>query len=119
VSAVLFQTLVSLVLAAIGLGLLANLALVMAGSFPSALTRGELFFAAWLFGGLAFLNTWDSPIYLALLLAVLAWLARGEALGRVLARLATAAWPPSPPPCCCTFRGTPASPHKPAAFCPM
>ena len=91
VSAVLFQTLVSLVLAAIGLGLLANLALVAAGSFPSALTRAELFFAAWLFGGLAFLNTWDAPIYLALLLAVLAWLARGEALGRVLARLATTA----------------------------
>ena len=91
VSAVLFQTIVSLVLAAIGLGLLANLALVAAGSFPSALTRAELFFAAWLFGGLAFLNTWDAPIYLALLLAVLAWLARGEALGRVLARLATTA----------------------------
>ena len=91
VAAVLIQTLVSLMLAAIGLGLLANLALVMAGSFHSALTRSELAFAAWLFGGLAFLNTWDSPIYLALLLAVLAWLGRGEALGRVLTRLATTA----------------------------
>ena len=91
VAAVLFQTLVSLILAAIGLGLLANLALVLAGTFPSALTRGELAFAAWLFGGLAFLNTWDSPIYLALLLGVLAWLGRGEALGLVLTRLATTA----------------------------
>ena len=91
VAAVLLQALVSLILAAIGLGLLANLALVVAGTLPSALTRGELAFAAWLFGGLAFLNTWDSPIYLALLLAVLGWLGRGEALGPVLTRLATTA----------------------------
>jgi YYY domain-containing protein len=91
IGSVLAQTALWLGLAAAALALLANLALVLTGYFPSALSRVELAFAAWLFGALAFLNTWDSPIYLGLLTAVLAWLGRGEPLGRVTARLASTA----------------------------
>lgn len=89
--ALVLQAVVSLALAAAGLGLLLNLTLVLTGYAPSALHLGELALASWLFGGLAFLNTWDSPIYLALLLGVLAWRARGEPLTRVLTRLALTA----------------------------
>jgi uncharacterized membrane protein len=43
------------------------------GRLPSLLSPAEYAFAIWLFGGLAFLNTWDFPIYLSLLLLVLLW----------------------------------------------
>lgn len=45
-----------------------NLLLQIAvGTQPSYLGWGELVVGAWLFGSLAFLNTWDFPIYLSLL----------------------------------------------------
>jgi uncharacterized membrane protein len=40
---------------------------------PSSLDRGELIFGAWLFGALAFLNTWDFPIYLCVIALILFW----------------------------------------------
>jgi uncharacterized membrane protein len=91
IAAILLQTVLLFGLAAAGLALLANLTLVLTGYLPSALGRTELVVAAWLFGALAFLNTWDSPIYLALLLGVLAWLGRGQTLTRLVTRLATTA----------------------------
>ncbi len=43
------------------------------GRLPSLMSGTEYAFAIWLFGGLAFLNTWDFPIYLSLLMLVLLW----------------------------------------------
>jgi uncharacterized membrane protein len=57
--------------------LLASLAAALSGAGTVLLTRAEFWAAALLFGGLAFLNTWDLPIYLCLLLFVLGWQARG------------------------------------------
>lgn len=68
--------LVELLLMGAGLSSIAVLVLVLMGVLPVLLDRGQFAFGAWLFGGLAFLNTWDSPIYLVLLLAVLAWVHR-------------------------------------------
>lgn len=45
---------------------------------PSALTTQQIWFAGWLFGGLAFLNVWDSPIYFSLLVVILLWSQRGH-----------------------------------------
>lgn len=60
--------------------LLASLVAAVTGAGRVLLTRQEFWGGALLFGGLAFLNTWDLPIYLCLLLFVLGWQARG--LGR-------------------------------------
>jgi uncharacterized membrane protein len=43
------------------------------GRLPSLLSGAEYAIAIWLFGGLAFLNTWDFPIYLSLLMLALMW----------------------------------------------
>jgi uncharacterized membrane protein len=51
----------------------------------------EFWFSAFLFGGLAFLNTWDFPIYFVLLMAVLWWNHREIPLGKLLLRLALTA----------------------------
>ncbi|MGH2628867.1 MAG: DUF2298 domain-containing protein, partial [Anaerolineales bacterium] len=53
-----------------------------------ALSSGAFWFGAWLLGALAFLNTWDFPIALALLAAVLAWSLRS----RGLLGVGSAAW---------------------------
>ena len=45
----------------------------LTGAIPSALGAAEMLWGALLFGALAFLNTWDLPIYLALLFLVLLW----------------------------------------------
>lgn len=79
---------VELLLLGAGLSLLAILALVLIGWLPSLLERGQFAFGAWLFGGLAFLNTWDSPIYLVLLVAVLAYINRKQPLVELLLQLA-------------------------------
>ncbi|MGH2619718.1 MAG: DUF2298 domain-containing protein [Anaerolineales bacterium] len=55
------------------------------------LSRGEFAFAGFLFGGLAFLNTWDSPIYLALFLAAVAWSGRHAPWQALAIRMATTA----------------------------
>jgi uncharacterized membrane protein len=73
----------------IGLGLpgIYALSALFLGEWPSVLTPRELLAVAWLFGGLAFLNTWDFPIYTALLLAALAWTLRSRPPLEVAARL--------------------------------
>lgn len=76
-----------LALAAAG-SLLTLLALVLLGVLPSLVDREQFAFGAWLFGGLAFLNTWDSPIYLMLLVAVLAWINRDRPLFELVQQLA-------------------------------
>jgi YYY domain-containing protein len=45
-----------------------------------ALSRGDFWLGAWLLGALAFLNTWDFPIALALLAGTLAWALRRRGL---------------------------------------
>ncbi len=52
---------------------LAVVALASFGRLPTAVSRSEFWSSAWLFGGLAFLNTWDFPIYLTILLAAVWW----------------------------------------------
>ncbi len=49
---------------------------VAAGILPSSLSKLEFWIGAWLFGALAFLNTWDFPIYFSLLLCVMIWRSR-------------------------------------------
>ncbi len=49
---------------------------VAAGFLPSSLSKLEFWIGAWLFGALAFLNTWDFPIYFSLLLCVMIWRSR-------------------------------------------
>ena len=49
---------------------------VAGGVLPSALSKLEFWIGAWLFGALAFLNTWDFPIYFVLLLCVMIWRSR-------------------------------------------
>jgi uncharacterized membrane protein len=68
------------VLGGLAAGGVAVLAMLVLGALPAAINSFEFWFAAWLFGSLAFLNTWDFPIYLVLLLAALAWINRHQAL---------------------------------------
>jgi uncharacterized membrane protein len=49
---------------------------VAGGLLPSSLSKLEFWFGAWLFGALAFLNTWDFPIYFSLLFCVMIWRSR-------------------------------------------
>ena len=70
-----------------GLGLVAALLLIAVGALPSALSVSEFWVAAWMFGALAFLNTWDWPIYLTLLVGVLIWAGRSEQVGALSTRL--------------------------------
>jgi uncharacterized membrane protein len=65
-----------IILGGVGAGSLIALVMLILGALPSALGSWDFWFAAWLFGSLAFLNTWDFPIYLVLLLAVLIWVNR-------------------------------------------
>ena len=46
------------------------------GLLPSSLSKLEFWFGAWLFGALAFLNTWDFPIYFSMLFCVMIWSSR-------------------------------------------
>ncbi len=74
-----------------GLAVLSIPILQQVGVIPSFLTRIEFWFSAFLFGGLAFLNTWDFPLYFALLMAVLWWTGRELPLAKLLLRLASTA----------------------------
>ena len=51
---------------------------------PAPLSKVELIFGAWLFGALAFLNTWDFPIYLSLFALILFWQFRDQGFWRSL-----------------------------------
>ncbi len=56
----------------------------LTGAIPSALSAAEMLWGALLFGSLAFLNTWDLPIYLALLFLVLLWSSSSEGWKEIL-----------------------------------
>jgi uncharacterized membrane protein len=58
------------------------------GRAPSLLPPATFILAAWLFGALAFLNTWDFPIYMSLLIMVLLY--QGRHLGWIADLWATA-----------------------------
>ncbi|OGT27838.1 MAG: hypothetical protein A2Z17_00440 [Gammaproteobacteria bacterium RBG_16_66_13] len=60
------------------------------GRWESPLEVPEILFGAWVLGALAFLNTWDFPIYLALLLAGVGWNLRHLELRRWAALVAVA-----------------------------
>ena len=68
------------VLTGVGVLLVDNLVLITIGLVPSLIGNQLFWPAAWLFGSLAFLNTWDFPIYLSLMMAVLWWVNRGTPL---------------------------------------
>jgi len=56
----------------------------LSGSVPSSMTATEMMWGGLVFGALAFLNTWDLPIYLTLLFLVLLWTSSAEAWRQVL-----------------------------------
>lgn len=72
-----------ILLGAAGVAVLAAFAALVTGRESSLLSTSELLLVGWLLGCLAFLNTWDLPIYLALILAAALWGSRqdGFALG--------------------------------------
>jgi uncharacterized membrane protein len=89
------QTVVSIVkgvllysLALIGLGAVLG---VFYGVLPAPLGRFELLAGAFIYGSLAFLNTWDLPIYFSLLLGVLIWRESDLSLRSLFASLAPTA----------------------------
>ncbi|MGH2606760.1 MAG: DUF2298 domain-containing protein, partial [Anaerolineales bacterium] len=57
---------------------------ILGESLRIVLSRGDFWLGAWLLGALAFLNTWDFPIALALLAAALAWTDRRRGLQGIL-----------------------------------
>ncbi len=88
----LLAALKTLVAGGLGLALLGALALLLLGEVPSFLDVGEFWTTAWIFGGLAFLNTWDFPIYLSLLLIIGLWNSREAGFAQAMKRtVATAA----------------------------
>jgi uncharacterized membrane protein len=85
------QTVVSIIRGVLlyGLSLIA-LGAVLAvfwGILPAPVGRFELLATAFLYGSLAFLNTWDLPIYFSLLLGVLIWRQRELSLRSLLTSL--------------------------------
>lgn len=60
----------------------------LSGVLPLKLGRTEFLFAGFLYGSLAFLNTWDTPIYLSAMLAILLWFEIGRPFTRIIADLA-------------------------------
>lgn len=76
-----------LVAGALGVLLLGSLSLLLLGQMPSFLEKVEFWIAAWVFGGLAFLNTWDFPIYLSLLLLIGLWAGREAGMVETVKRV--------------------------------
>lgn len=70
-----------------GVGLLASIAL---GGTKTTLTREEFFASAFLFGGLAFQNTWDLPLYGSVFILVIWWSQREKDLRTQLWEVAIA-----------------------------
>jgi uncharacterized membrane protein len=64
---------------------------LLAGAWEIPLGIGEVLFAGWVFGALAFLNTWDFPIYLLLLLLALGMGFAGQPVRRTLGVLGSGA----------------------------
>ncbi|MEX2031020.1 MAG: DUF2298 domain-containing protein [Anaerolineales bacterium] len=78
------------VVAVVGVPIAMAVANLILGGWTSALSAAEFLPAALMLGALAFLNTWDFPIALSLLAAVMAWTlrARGAAGFWIAARTA-------------------------------
>ncbi|HMK07658.1 MAG TPA: DUF2298 domain-containing protein, partial [Anaerolineales bacterium] len=66
--------------------MLAAFVRIVSGRESSALATKELVLVGWLSGTLAFLNTWDLPIYLALILAAALWGMLGDGLPAAVKR---------------------------------
>ncbi|MEJ2551893.1 MAG: DUF2298 domain-containing protein [Anaerolineales bacterium] len=77
--AVVIVMIKSSIVPTIGVFLIWTLFRVLSGVEKSALTAVEFWISAWIFGGVIFLNTWDSPIYLTLLALCIIWRLRGLA----------------------------------------
>ncbi|NIM92537.1 MAG: hypothetical protein GTO18_02320 [Anaerolineales bacterium] len=82
----------SFVIGGILLVLAGSFLLIILGRFEIAVPPEAFLFAGWLFGSLAFLNTWDFPIYLALLLGVVLWNQRYEDATTIIKRLLATAY---------------------------
>jgi uncharacterized membrane protein len=78
-------------LAGVGSALLVVFAYVVSGAEPALLSSQEYVFAAFSYGALVFLNTWDLPIYLVILLAVLWWKCLAQTVGATLRAVAATA----------------------------
>ncbi len=52
--------------------------LLFSGRLATQLSRGQLVFGGWLFGSLAFLNTWDFLPYLAVIAFIVLWRTRNQ-----------------------------------------
>ncbi|MGA9192196.1 MAG: DUF2298 domain-containing protein [Anaerolineales bacterium] len=70
---VVLGVITALLTTAVIIGIVTFFTYWLMGRLPSLLSGREYVFVIWLFGGLAFLNTWDFPIYLSLLMLVLLW----------------------------------------------
>ncbi len=60
------------------------------GQIYLPLSKFELIFGGWIFGALAFLNTWDFPIYLSLVGLILFWKLRAQGIRENMKSLGTA-----------------------------
>jgi uncharacterized membrane protein len=78
-------------LAGAGSALVFGSAYVVLGALPALLSIPEFCFSAFALGALVFLNTWDLPIYLVLLMGVLWWNSRAETTGASLRAVAITA----------------------------
>jgi uncharacterized membrane protein len=76
--AVLAAVLKIVFVVALGVVLIDNLIMVLIGVIPTLAGSPMFWPAAWILGSLAFLNTWDFPIYLSLMVAVLWWVNRSS-----------------------------------------
>lgn len=78
------------IVAAVGVPVAMAVANLILGGWTSALSAAEFLPAALLLGALAFLNTWDFPIALSLLAAVMAWTLRARSAAGFWAAARTA-----------------------------
>jgi hypothetical protein len=67
---------IGVIFSGIVLAVVAFMAALHLGSIPVFLNPGELWFGAWVFGTLAFLNTWDSPVYFLVFCVTLWWVSK-------------------------------------------
>lgn len=72
------------IIGGLAITLLGSFVLFILGFFPSVLSKTEFWLCAWMFGSLAFLNAWDFPIYISILVVVLVWTKRHCGLEEIL-----------------------------------
>jgi uncharacterized membrane protein len=81
--AILGAVLKAVILVGLAVLLVDNLILILIGLAPALIGKEVFWPAAWILGSLAFLNTWDFPIYLSLMVVVVWWVNRGTSFGGV------------------------------------